>query len=200
MPAGDQTKLPNFSVSHCPTRRLCRCRQGLEIVGCEHPADSALAPSAGTPIKLAAMVDGHVAGEPYRAPADVDAGGRARSRSLGGTTSLSPSPAATLAISCADAEQVSRHSPGALRAPPSFILRRLPPVHQPIHVGQSSSSPAEDTFATRRSAGSAQRSRMNRQASITCVGCQASAVRLVEHKVKIETVPQRVAHATLQLD
>ena len=32
------------------------------------------------------------------------------------------------------------------------------------------SSVSEDTFATTRSAGSAQRSRMNRQASTTCVG------------------------------
>jgi hypothetical protein len=32
------------------------------------------------------------------------------------------------------------------------------------------SSVSEDTFATTRSAGSAERSRMNRQASTTCVG------------------------------
>jgi NAD(P)-dependent dehydrogenase (short-subunit alcohol dehydrogenase family) len=62
------------------------------------------------------------------------------------------------------------------------------------------SSVSEDTLATTRSAGSVQRSRMNRQASTTCVGWQASGVRLVEQEVKIETVPQRVARAALQLD
>jgi hypothetical protein len=157
----------NLSVSHCPTRRLCRCRQGLEIVGCERPADSALAPSAGTPIKLDAMVDGHLTGSHTgRQPMLTPPVEHDHDRWVG----VSPSPAATLAISCADAEQVSRHSPGAPPCTPSFNLRRLPPVHQPIHLGHRAHPQQRTPSQLRRSAGASQRSRMNRQASTTYVG------------------------------